>query len=207
MPTGVRTNLCAPAFVAGLLLLAPLIACAPGMQETVVQDAEIRPVSEQRTNWIGNVAGTFEMDFTEEAFWVGAPVPGDPARNFGRLEAVYQEMGIPVNLENIGEASIGNRGFQTKRLDGNRLSAFLDCGYGVTAEPYADVYDVTLAIQSRVEPGESGGSWVETVVVAWARARNTRGHPIRCDTKQELEKRIIHELRIRADAGRGAPDA
>lgn len=186
------------------MLLALLGACAAGASRTVVDDATVRPVSEGRTNWIGNIAGTFQMDLTEDAFWVGAPVPGSREWTFGRLERVYRELGIPVNLQNIDDASIGNRGYQPRRIDGDRLSAFLDCGYGVTAEPYAEVYDVTLAVQSRVESRGPEESYVETVVVAWVQARSTRGDPIRCTTKQELEKRIIQQARIRAAAAEGS---
>ena len=140
-----------------------------------------------------------------EAHWVGAPVSSmSPGEAFAHLPAIHDSLGMAPDIRDDDRRVVGKSRFNPRRLDGDRMSTFLDCGYGVTAEPYADIYDVFMALQTRVVENESGGSLVETVVVAEADPRQTRGDPVRCTTEQELEKRIVKALRDRAGTASGA---
>jgi len=133
-----------------------------------------------------------------EALWVGAAVSMPPEEALARLPAVYDSLGMTPDIRHPEEGVVGKSRFNPRRIDGDRMSTFLDCGYGVTAQPYADAYDVFMALQTQVADDGSGGSLVETVIAAEADPRETRGDPVRCTTEQELEKRIVKALRDRA---------
>lgn len=186
----------------GLLGLVLLAAACAGTGGTDVR-VDARPLAAESNLYL---QGAWNLQRGTEAMWVGAPVNMEPDQVFSHLPAVYDSLGMAPDIHQPRDRAVGRSRFNPRRLDGDRLSTFLDCGYGVTAEPYADAYDVFMAVQTRVRPGDGPeGSTVETVILAEADPRQTRGDPVRCTTRQELEKRIVKALRDRLPADSPPP--
>jgi hypothetical protein len=85
---------------------------------------------------------------------------------------------------------LGNEAFSPNRIAGARLSTFLDCGSGAVTRPYADQYQVTMFLMTRVQDGGDGASRVRTELDAYARSRSVSGNQIHCTTRGILERKI-----------------
>jgi hypothetical protein len=85
---------------------------------------------------------------------------------------------------------IGTERLRTSRVDGSRLSSFLDCGGGV-AGPNADSYDVTLSLFVQLEGEGSASTLVRTVVDASAQSRYNLSDQIQCASFGTLERRVV----------------
>lgn len=106
------------------------------------------------------------------------------------LPQVYEMLGIPDHGVNPEGTQYGNLGFRARRIEGKRLSNYIDCGMGPTAIPKADDYQVTLSVLTRLTPGEDGGTMVVTTVEATGKPRAVSGNPVYCQSKGTLEKRL-----------------
>lgn len=106
------------------------------------------------------------------------------------LPAVYTTLGVPDHGIDPETRVYGNRNFRPRRIEGNRLSNYIDCGQGLTAVPNADEYAVTMLLVTALAPGEEGGTVVTTTLDATARPRGATGNPIHCQSKGELEMRV-----------------
>jgi hypothetical protein len=89
---------------------------------------------------------------------------------------------------------MGNNQFLARRIGGARNSRYLDCGYGATATPNADAYEVTASLMASVRPGEGGGTILETLFTASARAREVSGGVVSCNSKGVLERDMVDRL-------------
>ena len=125
--------------------------------------------------------GTFQLGFPPEQVWIALP-------------NVFEEMGIEITYENPGARATGNNQFRARRILGERNSRYLDCGYGSTATPYADSYEVTASLVASVRPGDAGDTVLETLFTASARAREVSGGNISCSSKGILERRMVEML-------------
>lgn len=121
--------------------------------------------------------GTFHLQWAVEEVWLVAP-------------SVFEELGIEINYRISQGRAIGNSNFRVRRVDGARNSRYLDCGYGSTAVPNADGYEVTGSLITTFRPGEDGTTVMETVFTASARAREVSGGTIPCTSKGTLEQRM-----------------
>ena len=132
--------------------------------------------------------------FTIEIFnkpGVGArmvPAPIDSVWDV--LGEVYQRLEIPVALRLPAQRVLGNRAFRARRIEGKRLSTYLDCGRGMTSVPYADEYAVTMLTLTQLSRGDAGGTTVETTVDGWAKPRAVSGDPLHCASRGSLELRV-----------------
>ncbi len=106
------------------------------------------------------------------------------------LAQVYEMLGIPDHGVNPAGTEYGNPSFRGRRIEGKRLSRYIDCGMGVTAIPNADDYQVTLMVLSRVSAADEGGTMVVTTVDATAKPRAVSGNPVHCQSKGTLETRL-----------------
>lgn len=70
-----------------------------------------------------------------------------PEYGWSRLPAIFEELGIEVTYSNPATFTMGTRSSRVRRIGGERLSRYLECGYGSTAQPYADQYEVTLGLR------------------------------------------------------------
>lgn len=106
------------------------------------------------------------------------------------LPRVYEMLGIPDVGAEPEQRLYGSLEFRVRRIEGKRLSTYIDCGMGATAVPYADDYQVTMSVTTRLEPGEDGGTTAITMVSASGRPRAVSGNPVHCQSKGVLESRV-----------------
>ena len=125
--------------------------------------------------------GTFHFDAPPEQVWAVAP-------------SLFEELGIEINYRIPSAKAIGNTNFRVRRIVGARNSRYLDCGYGRTAVPYADGYEVTGSLVTTFTPGEDGTTIMETLFTASARAREVSGGSVPCTSKGTLERAMAEIL-------------
>ncbi len=106
------------------------------------------------------------------------------------LPRVYELLGIPDAGADPQQMMFGNLGYRARRVEGERLSKYVDCGMGTTAVPNADQYRVTLSVFTRLTPGDDGGTMVVTTVEATGKPRAVSGNPVYCQSKGTLEARV-----------------
>jgi hypothetical protein len=119
-------------------------------------------------------------------------IPADAA--WARLPqafaAVGLEGGVPIEAEktfSVGPTRI------TRRLGGQRLSSYLNCGQSIT-HPNADTHAVMLTVSSQVVPNGTA-TRLETRVQATATPLVSGGAMVACNSTGALENRIAAELR------------
>lgn len=111
------------------------------------------------------------------------------------LPRVYEMLEVPeAGIAPDGTRMYGARNIRPRRIDGNRLSTYIDCGMGITATPKADEYQVTLTLITQLDPAEDGATRVETRLEATARPRATSGAPASCRSLGRLETRVADLL-------------
>jgi len=72
------------------------------------------------------------------------------------LRSVYDELEIPLGGIDLQRMELGNARFKPRRIGGTRLSQYLDCGRSVGVASYADSYEVTLSLITRILAGDDG---------------------------------------------------
>jgi len=125
--------------------------------------------------------GTFHLEGSLEDVWSMAP-------------GLFEELGVEINYQNPAGRAIGNNNFRLRRLGGVRNSRYLDCGFGSTAVPHADGYEVTASLVISFRPGEGGTTIMETLFAASARARDVSGGNVACTSKGTLESTMAEIL-------------
>ena len=103
---------------------------------------------------------------------------------------MYERLGVEGAGLMPGQPVYGAQGFRPRRLEGKRLSSWIDCGTGMTAIPKADEYRVTMSLVSRVSPDAGGATRLETVLTASARPSSNAGDPVNCQSNGRLEARV-----------------
>lgn len=112
------------------------------------------------------------------------------------LPRVYAILGIPRPGGDAERRLFGAQGFEVKRIEGKRLSEYIDCGMGPTAVPKADDYEITMSVVTQLSDGENGATMVETVVQATGKPRAVSGNAVYCQSNGTLEARVT-ELVLR----------
>jgi hypothetical protein len=120
------------------------------------------------------------------------------------LVQVYGALEVPVDVRSDAERGIGVRTWRTRRIAGQRMSRWVDCGAGV-AGPYADSYSITLSLLSQVAAAESGsGSTITTQLRASGRPTGgASGQTLTCLSKGTLEGYIVQAVMERLEAASG----
>lgn len=177
---------------ASLTLTAFLVAsCASPSSGPAIPDP---------TRAVVRVSGFEHAEFWDEKDQNSITVPVSPEEVWRVLPNVYTGLEIPVTLRVPGELVLGNSGLQVRRIAGESMSHYVDCGTSLSGV-IANRYDVTVSLQTRIQEGPEGGARVATVLEAWAEPRVTRGDPVRCRSKGTLEKEI--GLRLAGELGLG----
>lgn len=114
------------------------------------------------------------------------------------LPAVFAQLGIETTRVDSEEGVIGNPGFRARRVEGQRISRYLDCGRSFGRD-YADQYSVTLGIVVQLVPAANGGTIVRTVLDAYARDPGQSGPAVHCITRGLLERRIVELVAERVE--------
>ena len=126
------------------------------------------------------------------------------ARAWAELPVVYRTLGLPVNEADGANRRIGVVAFEPRRLEGQAVSSFLDCGRGPTTGEYADSYQVYLWVETSLvfDEADPSRSTVRSTLRANARPRAIAGNPVPCQSRGLLERRIVELLVARtAPAG------
>lgn len=106
------------------------------------------------------------------------------------LVATYQQLEIPVDYADPATQRLGNPTVQSRRIGGERLSRYLECGRASMGRPRADQYDVTYSIFSRLVKDDDGRTVLHTELDGSARPTSVSTNPIQCVSKGTLEQRI-----------------
>lgn len=99
-------------------------------------------------------------------------------------------MELPIGYVDEDRRAVGVEGIRLRRIGGERPSALVDCGRGMTAAEVSDTYDVTLSYETVLRPGPDGTTLVDTDVEASAKPRAVSGHAVRCTSTGVLERMI-----------------
>lgn len=172
-----------------LATAATLTACAAS---TSSPDPDIAPTPTVATaRVVTNAGSTVTAGAMNIDLDVKLVVTGTPDQAWTALSAVYQELGIPLSVNDAATKTIGNTGWRTRRSIG-RVPAqrYLDCGSSGTL-PNAETYQLTLSIVSNVKPNPRGGAIVTTALSGTGRNPITSSSAdVRCVSTGDLELRI-----------------
>jgi len=106
------------------------------------------------------------------------------------LAAVYEQLEIPVSVSDSMRWLVGNARVQARRIGGERISRYLECGQASMGRPRADQYEVTYSIFSRLQQEQDGRTILVTELDASARPSSVSTNPVHCSSKGTLEVRI-----------------
>ncbi len=172
-----------------LVATATLTACAAGSGSAGPDIAPTPTVATARvvTNAGSTVtAGAMNIDLD-----VKLAVTGTPEQAWTALAAVYQELAIPLSINDAANKTLGNTGWRVRRSIG-RVPAqrYLDCGSSGTLAN-AETYQLSLSIVSNVKPNPRGGAIVTTALSGTGRNPITSSSAdVRCVSTGDLELRI-----------------
>lgn len=168
------------------LVFAAIGACAsPGPDGARPAPESVKPVGIS-----GSRGGIGRTEIHNEPRTVVRTVPAPVDSVWAVLPRVYEMLGIPQAGIDPERRIFGNPEFRPRRIQGERLSWYVDCGPSVTAVPKADEYEVTLSLLTRLTAGETGGTVVATTVVATGKPRAVSGNPVYCQSTGTLEARV-----------------
>lgn len=124
------------------------------------------------------VTATLEVEVPAEVAW--------PA-----LKAVFEELKIPTPEVSETTKTLRNLRFVvSRRLGGERLSRFLDCGRSATG-PNANSHRLELEIASRVVALGDGKSRIDTEITGTGtNMEGTSNNRVLCTSNHQLELRI-----------------
>ena len=105
------------------------------------------------------------------------------------LPEIFDQLEIETTTIDPSQALFGNAGYRARRIEGRRLSTYLDCGR-VMGREYADSYAVTLSVLVQLVTAADGRTVVRTILDAYARDPSTSSASVHCITWGSLERRI-----------------
>ncbi|MDX1567621.1 MAG: hypothetical protein R3223_07460 [Longimicrobiales bacterium] len=104
------------------------------------------------------------------------------------LPAVFADLDIEAPVQDIGSFQFGNPEFSPRRIEGRRLSSYLDCG-AVAGGSRADRYQVVMQFIVGLS-GADEGTRIRTIVDAYASPRDVSGNAVHCLSRGTLEERL-----------------
>jgi hypothetical protein len=112
------------------------------------------------------------------------------------LLQVYEELEIPAREVNATTRTVRNLRFVvSRRLGGERLATFLDCGRSATG-PNANSYRLELEIASRVMAVGANESRIQTEIMGTGmNMEGTSNTRVTCTSNHQLEARIAARVR------------
>lgn len=126
---------------------------------------------------------------------------GSVAQVWSVLPSVYQDLGIPLTVQDNNRKVIGNEGWRTRRSVGRvPMQRYLDCGRSGTIEN-AETYQINMTIVTTVTANPGGGSVIGTIISAVGRNPITSStQDVRCSSTGDLEIRIRDMVQQRVAA-------
>ena len=144
------------------------------------------PPGGARTVQVGGVAVETYTPDGPYARTVAAP----ESEVWPHLRAVFDQFGVEVTEVKRSQWIMGNPRFVAARIEGERLSSFMDCGRDHMG-PHADQHEVTVTLMTQLLRDPSGGTSVNVLLVASARPRAYAAAPIPCTSNRALEQRFV----------------
>ena len=166
--------------LAFLLLTVAAAGCASSTSEPT------RAAPTRTSVRIGNEA---PIEMYTEAGRGESTVLAPSADVWGVLASVFEQLEIPVTRSDHRIPEMGNLGYRARRVEGKRMSSYLDCGTNLGGQ-LANQYDITLSVITRLSDGPTGTTIVVTTVDAYGEPRATSGNQVHCQTRDALEDRI-----------------
>jgi len=105
------------------------------------------------------------------------------------LPQVFEQLDIPVTTQNRAALQMGNAGYVARRVEGKRMSTYLDCGTSLSGV-LADAYDITLQLFVQLRPTSEADTEVTVTIDGLGEPRSTSGTPVHCSSKKVLEDRV-----------------
>jgi hypothetical protein len=178
--------------VAGLaLFLIGPAGCAPP------NPPALRPAEGAPPIIASNPAG-MDIRYRTDALSAETEMRADPARVWEALGAAYGDLQLPVAAADARERTLQSGRFRApRRIGGEPLAAFLDCGNTLTGRR-VDNSDVHIEMASGVRAAGADAALLATLVTASARARDgTSTAAVPCTSTGELEKLVAARVRER----------
>ncbi|MCY4397847.1 MAG: hypothetical protein OXE96_00670 [Gemmatimonadetes bacterium] len=169
--------------------LAATAGCASGTSGT---DDASEPTPQQ-TRTVMRVGGYAPVEIYNEP-GVGARVVAAEAEVvWSVLGGVYAQLDIPVTASNPRTMEIGNPGYSARRVGGDRMNTFVDCGSDLSGA-LANLFEITLLVTTKLTSKGEDGTEVLTLVDAWGEPRGVSGNPVHCQSRGVLELRVAQEV-------------
>lgn len=177
-----------------LLLSISGMGCAPS---TASSGGSIGRAGQTRVQVASRDGEQWATDLVWDDQTRGSELTLDLGTAWNGLPVLLEELGLPIGFVDGESFLIGHQGGPLRRIDGKRLSTYLDCGSGTTAQPYANFYLVTLAYEIQLIRLEvEGRSRAEMRLEATARPRDVNGASVRCQSKGTLERMVFERLDV-----------
>jgi len=132
-----------------------------------------------------------------EATEIDAP----PAAVWAAVKKVYQDLEIPLTVDNLPGHQLGNANFyKSRQLGGERMTALVNCGNGMTG-PNAASWRIFMSLLTDVNPNGKGGTKLQTTLVA--KGQDVTGgsaDQIPCGGTGRLELMLLN--RVKAELGK-----
>jgi hypothetical protein len=132
-----------------------------------------------------------------EATVIAAP----PAAVWVAVKKVYQDLDIPLTVDNLPGHQLGNANFyKSRQLGGERMQMLVNCGNGMTG-PNAASFRITMSLLTDVNPDGKGGTRLQTTLIA--KGQDVTGgstDQIPCGPTGRLELMLLN--RVKAELGK-----
>jgi hypothetical protein len=139
-----------------------------------------------------------DIRYARDVITAEVEIRANPVAVWQALALVHHQLELPIAEANAREGVMRSGRFRApRRIDGQRLATFLDCGSTMTGLR-TENSDVYVEMTSVVREGADGSSRVATSVLATARNREgTSTAAVPCTSTGALEKRVATLLRER----------
>jgi len=180
-----------------ILFVVLLSGCATsGSDGALIGSGANVPLSQNPTGTGG--------DFRLQADMVTASldIPAGADNAWPALLKVYEELKIPAREVNAATRAVRNLRFVvSRRIGGERLSRFLDCGRSATG-PNANTHRLELEIASRVVSLGPGQSRIDTEITGTGQnMEGTSNTRVLCTSNHQLELQIAARVRELVEPG------
>lgn len=173
--------------VTAVLAVSGAVGCASGTSGPGARE-DSDPTPGLRRNLM-HIDGYAPIEITNEASVRVQTIPAASDVAWGVLGGIYAQLDIPVVASDPSTMTLGNPGYTARRVGGDRMSTFVDCGDNLTGAR-ADQYNVTLTVMTALTAKGPESTELLTMVDAYGKPRSVSGNSIHCPSRGTLERRI-----------------
>lgn len=128
------------------------------------------------------------LDIETDAAVRQTTVSASPSDVWSVLPDVLEALDVPLETFDAMVLAIGNTNFSPRRIEGRRMSRYLDCGTNL-GRANADRYRVSMYLMLKLDP-EGDATALAIVMEAYARPMDVAGNAVHCTSRGRLEDRI-----------------